>query len=181
MDVFLGLLQWFTLILLPDQRLWILLRLIPQGTLQFSDFLKWYEERQSSSSTTYAYVARTGTSFVGLTHSDSLGPWVLDSGATDHITGNKSLFSSLSCLDHLPSVTMVDGSRVSSHGVGTVNHLSIDYVLYVPRSPFNLLSVSCLIRSLDFIIFFTKDYVCLQDRSSRHMIGTGCESHGLLA
>jgi len=148
----------------------------------FNDFLKWYEERQSSSSTTSAFVARTGTSFVGLTHSDSLGPWVLDSGATDHITGNKSLFSSLSCSDHLPSVTMADGSRVSSHGVGTVNifpSISIDHVLYVPRSPFNLLFVSRLTRSLDCIISFTKDSVCLQDRSSRHMIGTRCESHGL--
>ncbi|XP_027912144.1 uncharacterized protein LOC114171132, partial [Vigna unguiculata] len=148
----------------------------------FNDFLKWYEERQSSSFTTSGSVARTGTSFVGLTHSDSLGPWVLDSGATDHITDNKSLFSSLSCPDHLPSVTMADGSRVSSHGVGTVNifpSISIDHVLYVLGSPFNLLSVSRLTRSLDCIISFTKDSVCLQDRSSRHMIGTGCESNGL--
>ena len=145
----------------------------------FNDFLKWYEEHQSSISTTFVFVARTGTSFVGLTHSDSLGPWVIDSGATDH---NKSLFSSLSCSDHLPSVIMADGSRVSSHDVGTVNifpSISIDHVLYVPRSPFNLLSISCLTRSLDCVIFFTKDFVCLQDRSSRHMIGTECESHGL--
>jgi len=77
---------------------------------------------------------------------------------------------------------MADGSRVSSHGVGTVNifsAISIDHVLYVPRSPFNLLSVSRLTRSLDCIISFTKDSICLQDRSSRHMIGTECESHGL--
>ena len=33
----------------------------------FNDFLKWYEECQSSSSTTSASVAHTGTSFVGLT------------------------------------------------------------------------------------------------------------------
>jgi len=40
----------------------------------FNDFLKWYEERQSSSSTISASVVHTGTSFVGLTHSSSLGP-----------------------------------------------------------------------------------------------------------
>ena len=34
-------------------------------------------------------------------------------------------------------------------------------------------------RSLDCVISFTKDYVSLQNRSSRWMIGTGCESHGL--
>ena len=65
----------------------------------FNEFLKWYEDRQNSSST--ASVAHSGTSFVGLTHSTSLGPWVLDSGATDHITGNQYFFSSLSTMGYL--------------------------------------------------------------------------------
>ena len=46
----------------------------------FKEFLKWYEDRQNPSST--ASVAHSGTYFVGLTHSTSIGPWVLDSGAT---------------------------------------------------------------------------------------------------
>jgi len=33
-----------------------------------------------------------------------------------------------------------------------------------------------LTRSLDCIISFIKDFVCLQDWSSRRIIGTGCES-----
>ena len=69
----------------------------------YNKFLKWYKDHESSSST--ASIAHTGTSFVGLTRSSSLGPWVFASGATDHITGNKSLFSSLSSPNHLPSVT----------------------------------------------------------------------------
>nr|KYP72342.1 Retrovirus-related Pol polyprotein from transposon TNT 1-94 [Cajanus cajan] len=146
----------------------------------FYDFLKWHEERQASNST--ASVAHIGPSFVGLTHSTSLGPWVLDSGATDHISGNRSLFSSLSTSRYLPSITMANGSRATSHGVGTIHlspSLSIDNVLYVPESPFNLLSLSRLTRSLDCLISFTKDSAFLQDRSSGRMIGTGCESHGL--
>ena len=66
--------------------------------------------------------------------------WVLTSGATYHITDNKSLLSSLSTKSNLPSITMTTQSRVSSHGVGTINifpSLSIDNVIYVPRSPFN--------------------------------------------
>ena len=146
----------------------------------FNEFLKWSEDRKLSSST--ASVAHTGTSFVGLTQSLSVGPWVFDSGATDHITGNKSLFSSLSSPDNLPSITMANGSHVSAHGVGTVDlfpFLSIDNVLYVPRSSFNLLSISCLTRYLDCVISFTQSSVCLQDQNSRQVIGTGCESHGL--
>ena len=148
--------------------------------VMYNKFLKWYKDQQFSSST--ASVAHTGTSFVGLTQSSSPGPWVFDSGATDHITGNKSLFSSLSSTNPLPSVTLADGFRVSSHGVGTVKlfpSLTIDNVLYVPGSPFNLLSISRLTRSLDCVVSFTHNSVCLQDRSSKQVIGTGCESHGL--
>jgi len=146
----------------------------------FNEFLKWYEDRQNSGST--ASVTHTGISFARLTYSSSLGPWVLDSGATDYITGNKSFFSSLSTFGHLPSITMANGSKVSSHGVGTVHFfpsLPIDNVLYVSGSLFNLLSISCHTHSLNCTISFIKDFVCLQDRSSGQMIGTGCESHGL--
>jgi len=128
----------------------------------FNKFLKWYKDQQFSSST--ASVAHIGTSFVCLTRSSSPGPWVFDSRATDHITGNKSLFSSLSSTNLLPSVTLADGSRVSSHGVGTFKlfpSLTIGNVLYVPGSLFNLLSISRLTRSLDCIVSFTNNSVCL--------------------
>jgi len=59
---------------------------------------------------------------------------------------------------------MANGYRVPSHGVGTINlfpSLSIDNILYVPESPFNLLSISCHTRSFDCVISFTKDFVTL--------------------
>ena len=44
----------------------------------FNGFLKWYEDRQNSSFTaSVAHTTHTGTSFVGISHSNSLGPWVL--------------------------------------------------------------------------------------------------------
>jgi len=110
----------------------------------FNEFLKWSEDCKLSSST--ASVVHTGTSFAGLTQSMFVGPWVFDLGATDHITGKKSLFSFLSSLNNLPSITMANGTRVLD-GVATVDlfpFLSIDNVLYVPGSPFNLLSTSHL-------------------------------------
>jgi len=76
----------------------------------------------------------------------------------------KSFFSSISTSGYLPSITMTNGFKVSSHGVGTIHllpSLSIDDVLYVPGSPFNLLSISCLTRSLDCVVSFTKDFFCL--------------------
>ena len=53
----------------------------------FNEFLKWYDDRQNPSSTA---VAHSGTSFVGLTHSTTLGPWILDSSVIAHITGNSN-------------------------------------------------------------------------------------------
>ena len=92
------------------------------------------------------------------------------------------MFSSLSSLNPLPYLTLDDGSRVSSHGVGTVKlfpSLTIDNVLYVPRSPFNLLSINRLTRSLDCVVSFTNNFVCLQNRSSKQVTCIGCESHGI--
>jgi len=77
---------------------------------------------------------------------------------------------------------MANVFTVFAHGVGMVNlfsFLSIDNVFYVPSSSFNLLSISHLTRSLDRVISFTKISICLQDKSSRQVIGTKCESHGL--
>jgi len=77
---------------------------------------------------------------------------------------------------------MTNGSTVSSHGVGTINlfpYLSISNVLCVLGFPFNLLSISLLTYSLDFVISFTKESVSLLDQSSGRRIDTRCESHGL--
>lgn len=58
------------------------------------------KDQQHSSS--IVFVACTGTSFVSLTQSSSLSPWLLDSRVTDHIPSNISLFSSSSSPENLP-------------------------------------------------------------------------------
>jgi len=85
-------------------------------------------------------------------------------------------------IDHITFVIMDNDYRVSSHGVGTIYlllSLSINSVLYVSRSLFNLLSISCLTRFLNCVMFFTKDSACLHDQSLERIIDAGCESCGL--
>jgi len=41
------------------------------------------------------------------------------------------------------------------------------------------LSISRLTRSLDCVVSFTNNFVCLRDQSSKQVIRTGCESHSL--
>jgi len=55
---------------------------------------------------------------------------------------------------------------------------SIDNVLYVFVSSFKLLSISRLTCSLYCVISFIRTSSCSQEWSSRHVIGTRCESHG---
>ena len=52
-------------------------------------------------------------------------------------------------------------------------------VLYVPNFPFNLISISKLIRDLHCVLVFSHNSVTLQDRRTRKTISIGHESQGL--
>ncbi|RCU34509.1 hypothetical protein DVA81_19450, partial [Acinetobacter baumannii] len=76
--------------------------------------------------------------------------WVIDSGATDHMTGNPKLFSTFH--KHLSSVTLADGSTSNVLGSGTINitpTLPLTSVLSLPQFSFNLVSVSKITRALN--------------------------------
>ncbi|RVW36310.1 hypothetical protein CK203_106824 [Vitis vinifera] len=60
--------------------------------------------------------AHSGNASACLTHTSSLGPWILDSGASDHISGNKDLFSSITITSALPTVTLANGSQTVAKG-----------------------------------------------------------------
>ena len=64
-----------------------------------------------------ASVAQTGNASAYLTH--SLGPWILDSGAFDHLSGNKDLFSSLTITSPLPKITLANGTQTMAKGIGS--------------------------------------------------------------
>ena len=52
-------------------------------------------------------------------------------------------------------------------------------VLYVPNSPFNLISINKLTRDLNCLITFYDNFVTLKDRSTGRTIGIGREFQGL--
>ncbi|RVW74646.1 Retrovirus-related Pol polyprotein from transposon RE1 [Vitis vinifera] len=53
----------------------------------------------------------------------SLGQWILDSGASDHISGNKHLFSSITTTSALPTVTLANGSQTMDKGISLAHPL----------------------------------------------------------
>ena len=111
---------------------------------------------QESKSTSNAFVAQTGNAFACFSHSS--GFWILDSRASDHLSGNKDIFSSLTLTSPLPMVTLANGSQTIAKGIGSacpLPSLRLTSVLYVHDSPFNLIFISKLTRDLNCLITFS--------------------------
>ncbi|RVW22780.1 Retrovirus-related Pol polyprotein from transposon RE1 [Vitis vinifera] len=65
-----------------------------------------------------ASIAQPSNASACLTHTSSLGPWILDFGASDHLSGNKDFFSSITTTSALPTVTLANGSQTVAKGIG---------------------------------------------------------------
>ena len=144
---------------------------------EYEEFLTLTHAAKSAS---IASVARTSNAFVYLAH--SLGPWILDSSASYHLSGNYDLFSSLTITSPLPKITLANETQTKAKGIGSAYPLSslpLTFVLYVYDSLFNLISISKLIYDLNCPITISHSFVTLQDRSTRRTIGIGHESQSL--
>ncbi|RVW67772.1 Retrovirus-related Pol polyprotein from transposon TNT 1-94 [Vitis vinifera] len=114
--------------------------------------------------------------------SDPQSPQPPNSGASDHISGNKDLFSSITTISALPTVTLANGSQTMAKGFGFAHHLPslpLHSILYAPECPFNLISITKITRTLNYSITFSNKFVTLQDQSTGKTIGIGRESQGL--
>ena len=81
----------------------------PQGViLTPSEYEEYLRLTQAAKSSPIASVAQIGNVSACLTHSSA--PWILDTRASDYISGNKDLFSSLNFPSPLPTITLANGS-----------------------------------------------------------------------
>ena len=79
-------------------------------------------------------------------------------------------------------ITLANGSQTMAKGIGSASPLlsiPLTSVLYVPDSPFNLLSISKLTHDLNCLITFSDNSVTLQDQSTGRTIGIEHEFQGL--
>lgn len=107
--------------------------------------------------------------------------WIVDSGATHHVSHDINLFESLST-NLCSSVTLPTGSNVKIEGVGVIKlttHITIKNVLYIPAFRINLLSVSQMTKELKTRVSFDEHSCVIQDHSREQMIGKGKEIAGL--
>ncbi|KAK8925927.1 hypothetical protein KSP39_PZI018502 [Platanthera zijinensis] len=86
----------------------------------------------------------------------SSSQWIIDSGATDHMTGSATGFASYSSLSGRDKVSIVDGSLSLIAGKGFIpcSSLTLTLVLHAPKFTRNLLSISHLINSMNCSVTF---------------------------
>jgi len=85
--------------------------------------------------------------------------WILDSGATDHVTIFSHLFSSYKKIDPI-TVKLPIGHIVTTNHAGRVQFsqfLYLNDVLYIPTFQFNLISISKLLSCLPCNLTFMND------------------------
>ncbi|KAL6312208.1 hypothetical protein AAG906_025550 [Vitis piasezkii] len=107
--------------------------------------------------------------------------WIIDSGATDHITSSsKLLHKDKNC--SLPPVLLPSGEKANIVMKGSLPLNSIYYlhdVLSVPTFKVDLISVSRLTRGLNCSVTFFPYWCILQDLATRRTIGLGKQRGGL--
>lgn len=109
-------------------------------------------------------------------------PWIIDSDASDHMTGNRNFFSSYTPCLRDRFVKIADDSFTRVMGIGSVSlssTLHLRNVLYVPGFTCNLLSISKLTGDSLCVARFSPSSCVFQDRISGQTIGNAREDSGL--
>jgi hypothetical protein len=108
--------------------------------------------------------------------------WVIDSGASKHVTGLSSSFKTYTPHSYSETIQTADGTSQPIHGVGSVEctpSLYLSSVLHVPSFPVNLLSVSSLVDQFKCIVTFDENLCIFQEKRTGRVIGTGIRHNGL--
>ena len=99
----------------------------------------------------------------GVSYTTCIGnsDWIIDSGATDHMTPHPSYFSSYTTLPYQHHITVVNGSHTPVTGCGKVqlqHSLHLKNVLHVPKLTNNLVSIHKLTQDLNCAITFFQSH-----------------------
>ena len=107
--------------------------------------------------------------------------WIIDSGATDHMTSNSSIIDSLTS-PPVKSVQVANGNFTPIIGAGNVSlspKFSMSSVLLAPKLSNNLLSISKITKHLNCSVIFHSTHCVFQDNLTKMTIGIGKERDGL--
>lgn len=109
-------------------------------------------------------------------------PWIIDSRASNHMTGSSSLFTSSNLCSGKEKVKIADGSLSSVSSKGSIlvtTSMSLSSLLNVPNLANNLLSIAWITADLNCQVIFYSSYYFVQDVVTGKMIGNSSLKEGL--
>lgn len=89
-------------------------------------------------------------------------PWIVDSDASNHMTGNATIFHNYNPCNENHTINTEDGSLSKVAGTSSViisKDLTPNFVLLVPNLDCNLLSISKLTQELNCVTKFGANFV----------------------
>ncbi|BBH01411.1 hypothetical protein Prudu_011666 [Prunus dulcis] len=124
-----------------------------------------------------AMIATAGSDGKALSTSTSVmnNTWIIDSGATEHMTCDSRQVPSLKTSTQT-EVNVANGNVVPVIGEGTVSlskTMKLDTVLVVPSLNYNLLSVAQITLALQCLVIFWPYFCVFKDIRTRKTIGYG--------
>ncbi|KAH9696724.1 reverse transcriptase Ty1/copia-type domain-containing protein [Citrus sinensis] len=146
----------------------ILQKLFDQATLNSNAGTSLVAQKETHS----AFAATNGAS----------KPWIIDTGASDHMTGDASMLQDYKAIINSTSVRIADGSHTKIAGTGSIKlikELHLNSVLYVPNLACNLLSISKFTRDQNCVTKFYPNMCVFQDLDSGKTIGSAELCSGL--
>jgi hypothetical protein len=106
--------------------------------------------------------------------------WIMDSGASDHISCSAPTHNIINTQHDF--VSLPNGGKATIANIGSIKlseDLKLDGVLHVPHFNVNLLSVSKLTRGLKCTVIFFDKFCIVQDVNTGRTIGLGKQFNGL--
>ena len=126
----------------------------------------------------------TGLSSIccGVRHFGQVDTWIVDTGASDHMSHNLTLFDKLELLEQSVYVTLLDGSVNNVTLGGNVwldDNIFLRKVLYVPEFKFNLLSVTKFLTDQNLCIHVHPTQCICQDPTTSNIVAVAHDHNGL--
>ena len=132
-----------------------------------------------SSSASLALLLTPSTSGTFALLASSSPSWIIDSGASSHMTETSSLLPSYHPNPSHPPVTIADGQPCLLQDSGTTRvtpSLSLHQILHVPGFLLNLLSISAITHALPYAATFFPFHCIFKDLYAKQRIGLGREN-----
>ncbi|MCH82134.1 retrovirus-related pol polyprotein from transposon TNT 1-94 [Trifolium medium] len=146
--------------------------------MEFLQQSKANSQPQANSVTTSPFVLNSHSSSTSGKHSNL---WILDTGATDHISFNLPSFTNCKNIVPIP-VSLPNGSQIFASISGSIvisPSLTLHNVLYIPTFHVNLISVPKLASDNDCHLHFNANTCQILHNHSKEMIGTTNLQRGL--